>query len=112
MHAPTATVLFLALAAASPAFVRSAHAQSAHAPSVHAKSTQAQSVLGGALPDCECRSARGPARIGERLCLATPEGWRVAVCAMDQNVTSWRPTPDSCAPVSRAMSLRQRPPGA
>ncbi|MBL8590859.1 MAG: hypothetical protein JNK46_20175 [Methylobacteriaceae bacterium] len=51
--------------------------------------------------NCQCRSARGAADLGERLCLATPSGWRIAICSMDQNVTSWKTTPENCAPVSR-----------
>jgi hypothetical protein len=53
---------------------------------------------------CECR-ARGKAfTVGEQICL----NGRVATCAMDQNVTSWRPTSDACpnalnfTPVRRA----------
>jgi len=55
--------------------------------------------------NCYCRSAAGRAPVGARQCLATPQGWRVAVCAMDQNVTSWSPTPENCAPVSYRRGL-------
>ena len=56
-------------------------------------------------PDnCFCRSRAGQSPIGARLCIAQPEGWRVAVCSMDLNVTSWRPTQERCDP---AASIRQ-----
>jgi hypothetical protein len=42
--------------------------------------------------DCECR-ARGQAYTqGEQICL----NGRIAMCAMDQNVTTWRSTDKTC----------------
>lgn len=51
--------------------------------------------------ECFCRSRDGPVAMGQRLCVPTPAGWRVAVCIMDINVMSWRPTEESCAPTAR-----------
>lgn len=51
--------------------------------------------------ECFCRSRDGPAPMGQRLCVSTQAGWRVAVCVMDINIMSWRLTGESCAPVSR-----------
>lgn len=65
-----------------------------------ARPAPAQPVPAHDPQNCYCRSAAGRSPVGARACLATPQGWRVAVCAMDQNVTSWSPTPEGCAPVS------------
>ncbi len=51
-----------------------------------------QRVMEDPTQQCECR-ARGKAfTLGEQICL----NGRMATCAMDQNVTSWRPTSDIC----------------
>ena len=34
--------------------------------------------------------------LGERRCLSTAEGPKAAVCVMEQNVTSWRPSDEGC----------------
>lgn len=53
---------------------------------------------------CQCRAPGGRfAELGERLCLRAPDGgWRVAICDMALNNTSWRFSQDACSPVSRA----------
>lgn len=53
-------------------------------------------------PACECRAPEGRrASLGDRLCLRAADGqWRVAVCDMALNNTSWRTTGETCAPVS------------
>ncbi|MBK9082206.1 MAG: hypothetical protein IPL88_09100 [Rhizobiales bacterium] len=78
------SALAAALAAAGAAYPAGpAAAQTAHDPD-----------------NCYCRSRAGQAPIGARLCIAQPEGWRIAVCSMDLNVTSWRPTQERCDPVA------------
>ena len=48
------------------------------------------------LPPCMCRAEGREFDIGATICLQTPEGRRIATCEMDQNVTTWRPTPRRC----------------
>lgn len=51
-----------------------------------------QRVAADSTQDCECR-ARGKAfTIGEQICL----NGTVAICEMNQNVTTWRSTRDTC----------------
>jgi hypothetical protein len=49
--------------------------------------------------DCYCRAQGRTFAIGEKVCLRTAEGPRVAECEMVLNVTSWgmteRPCPES-----------------
>jgi hypothetical protein len=40
--------------------------------------------------DCTCRAAGQNIHVGETTCLATASGPRLAICDMQQNVTSWR----------------------
>ncbi len=54
------------------------------------------------LPPCTCRAAGRVFEMGETTCLDTPSGPRQAICAMDQNVTSWRPTANACPSASRS----------
>lgn len=58
------------------------------------------------LPPCTCRAQGKVFDMGEQICLATPDGPRMALCAMDQNVTSWKPTAQTCPSASR-----RAPPG-
>ncbi|MFO1151794.1 MAG: hypothetical protein U1E62_25745 [Alsobacter sp.] len=53
------------------------------------------------LPPCTCRAKGQVFQMGETVCLDTPDGPRLALCAMDQNVSSWRRTPTAC-PSARA----------
>lgn len=39
--------------------------------------------------NCTCRANGRSYGLGERVCLATPNGARMAECRMSQNVTSW-----------------------
>lgn len=39
--------------------------------------------------NCTCRANGRSYAVGERVCLSTPSGRRVAECRMQQNVTSW-----------------------
>lgn len=54
-------------------------------------------------PQCECRRpGGGGVQLGERACLRAPDGgWRVALCGMALNNTSWRFTQETCAPTAR-----------
>lgn len=61
------------------------------------------------LPDCTCRADGRDWRVGEQVCLRTGTGERIATCAMDQNVTTWRVSDVPCAssrrPESRLFAL-------
>ena len=46
--------------------------------------------------DCRCRANGQNFSLGERTCLLTPDGFRLAKCRMVQNVTSWQVEPDGC----------------
>jgi hypothetical protein len=48
-------------------------------------------------PECTCRAAGQAFQLGQSTCL---RGERLAVCVMEQNVTSWRLTDTGCSPVS------------
>ncbi len=69
-----------------------------------------QRVVADSTQDCECR-ARGKAfTIGEQICL----NGTVAICDMNQNVTTWRSTRSVCpnagifTPVREGRSLTAR----
>lgn len=61
---------------------------------------------------CECRLPGGrSAPLGDRACLRAPHGgWRVTVCDMALNNTSWRFTEETCAPVQRGGDAPPLPP--
>ncbi len=46
--------------------------------------------------ECYCRAQGRMFSMGERACLHSPEGPRIARCVMDLNVTSWRFTQEPC----------------
>lgn len=60
----------------------------------------ASPVLAAEHADCTCRSRDGDIPVGGKVCLPSQEGWRVAQCVMEVNVTSWRPTGEACGPIS------------
>jgi hypothetical protein len=91
-HAGTATVLVLTLLA-SPAFAHDVTRGSSF-------TTLAQQP---GLPPCTCRAAGRVFEMGETTCLETPSGPRLAVCAMDQNVSSWRATSNTCPSANRSL---------
>ncbi len=41
------------------------------------------------LDECTCRANGANYRLGEKICLNTPNGQRVAICELTQNVTNW-----------------------
>lgn len=45
---------------------------------------------------CTCRANGRSYPLGERVCLLTPKGFRLAECRMAQNVTSWFFTAEAC----------------
>ncbi len=49
---------------------------------------------------CTCRFEGKDVELGERRCIATPQGAHAAVCVMEQNVTSWRPSREGCPEAS------------
>jgi hypothetical protein len=53
---------------------------------------------GAAAPyiDCRCRANGRSYALGERACVYTPGGPRIAECRMVQNVTSWAVQGDGC----------------
>lgn len=46
--------------------------------------------------DCTCRRPGGMSHVGETACIATPDGPRLALCSMNQNVTSWVIGDEAC----------------
>ena len=45
---------------------------------------------------CTCRFDGQDVELGERRCMTTADGPKAAVCVMEQNVTSWRPSGEGC----------------
>ncbi|MEK0085321.1 hypothetical protein [Benzoatithermus flavus] len=45
---------------------------------------------------CTCRAHGRSYGLGERVCLESPAGWRIAECRLAGNVTSWVFGPQSC----------------
>lgn len=52
--------------------------------------------LSTALADCTCRAGGRNYEVGQTACIATAQGFRLAVCDMVLNNTSWRVSPDGC----------------
>ena len=46
--------------------------------------------------ECRCRANGRTFALGEKVCLQTPTGYRVAECRMEQNVTSWSVAQEEC----------------
>ena len=57
--------------------------------------------------ECHCRANGRTYELGERVCLPTPSGQRVAECRMVQNVTSWSFGSEDCS-VSASLTLFQQ----
>ncbi len=55
-----------------------------------------------ASPECQCRAAGAFFSMGQELCI----GGQMAVCAMDQNVTTWRRTGRTCPAASAPVTPR------
>lgn len=45
---------------------------------------------------CACRANGQSYELGQRVCLSTPAGYRVAECRMSQNVTTWALQSEAC----------------
>ena len=70
---------------------------------------------GVAIP-CRCRFEGREVNVGERVCMATPNGTVLVRCELVGNITSWQPTETSCtvsdagrargAPMSRVAGYR------
>jgi len=59
-------------------------------------------------PHCTCRAKDKRVELGERLCLQTAEGPRIAICIKNQNLTYWSFTRDGCALSALRPDLAQR----
>ena len=59
-------------------------------------------------PHCTCRAKDKRVELGERLCLQTAEGPRIAICIKNQNLTYWSFTRDGCALSALRSDLAQR----
>ena len=57
--------------------------------------------------ECHCRANGRAYELGDRVCLPTPSGQRVAECRMVQNVTSWSFGGEDCS-VSASLTLFQQ----
>ena len=56
---------------------------------------------------CRCRANGRSYELGEKVCLKTPDGYRIAECRMSQNVTSWALAKDDCM-VNAGLDIRLR----
>jgi hypothetical protein len=93
---PLVAATLLALGAAAPAAAANFGHQPPH----------------GIVPerDCTCRANGRSYRMGERVCLRTPDGaLRTAECRMVQNVTSWAFSQEACDVVSGLPAVRSLP---
>ena len=61
-----------------------------------AGSDQSQATSPRAI-NCRCRANGRTYELGQRVCLPTPSGYRVAECRMVQNVTSWAVDDEDCS---------------
>ncbi len=70
-------------------------------------------VQGGGNPAiaCRCRANGHGYELGERACLRTPAGYRLAECRMVQNVTSWSVLAGAAGEVCGVVSRLASPPG-
>jgi hypothetical protein len=64
-------------------------------------------LLGAAAADCTCRAQGRDFQLGDRACLTTPNGARLATCGMVLNNSSWEFSQTPCT-VS-AVSLPDQP---
>jgi hypothetical protein len=55
-----------------------------------------------ATAECRCRARGALFSMGEEICI----GGQMAVCAMDQNVTTWRRTGRTCPAAGRSVTPR------
>ena len=53
-------------------------------------------LLSSAAADCTCRALGREFQLGERACLTTPNGARLATCGMVLNNSSWEFSPTPC----------------
>lgn len=45
---------------------------------------------------CACRANGKNYEVGQRVCLSTPKGFRIAECRLSQNVTTWALQSEAC----------------
>jgi biopolymer transport protein ExbD len=82
-------VVFLSLIAAAPVLARSVLAH--EVPTSQTAQAPAHNPL-----DCYCRAQGKMFAPGEKVCLRTAEGPKLALCQMEINVMSWSITEVSC----------------
>ncbi len=93
MQAVTPALAVILLVGASSAQAEPLHGQSGRVPEL--LTVQADPRY----HDCTCRDQSGRSlRIGDTVCLATPNGSRIAICDMVLNNSSWITTDRSCHP--------------
>ena len=66
-------------------------------------------VSAAAAPDCTCRYAGQTYQNGEYACIKIGRGYRLALCSLSENVSSWRFLQEGCLGFS---GLDRRPAGA
>lgn len=54
--------------------------------------------------ECHCRANGQNYELGARICLRAANGYRVAECRMQQNVTSWAFGSEDCSPTAERSS--------
>ncbi|MCS0501501.1 hypothetical protein [Ancylobacter mangrovi] len=63
-------------------------------------------TAGSAAADCTCRAGGRDYQLGQRVCLSGPSGPRMAVCGMNENVSSWIFAREPCNVSLRPAPLR------
>ena len=102
-----ASAVLLVLAFAGPSAAVEIGSQRAQGAGVLAIA-DGSAALGG--PDCTCRYFGVNYRLGETVCLRSPEGPRLARCSMVLNNTTWETLDRSCPTSARApMTLAAAP---
>ena len=66
-------------------------------------------VSAAAAPACTCRYAGQTYQNGEYACIKLGRGYRLALCSLSENVSSWRFLQEGCLGIS---GLDRRPAGA
>jgi hypothetical protein len=65
-------------------------------------------LLGAAAADCTCRAQGREFQLGERACLTTPKGARLATCGMVLNNSSWEFSETPCTVSALSLPDQQR----
>ena len=62
----------------------------------------------GSYADCTCRAQGRDFEMGQSVCMATPQGFRVATCGMVLNNSSWDVSQTPCVVSARGDLLKRK----